>query len=370
VSTSSFPIVNSHNGWSKLEEVVLGSAFHLDYSNDVSFRLFFHQNLMKEPYADSSGRWEIFEQGPTPSNRMRDELTEDLVGFRSILEDFGTIVRSPETLTDVKVVQTPDWKAPMGHALMPRDILLVIGNEIIETAPMVRARYFETNLYKPLLMEYFRAGAKWTVAPRSRLRDENFDYSFVSDRGYDGPIPAEHAYEIMFDGAQVLRLGRDLVFNTSTENHALGAEWLQRHLGDTYRVHRVAITDNHIDSSVIALRPGTLLAQVSLDVEELPEPIRSWDVIRYEAIDASDVDHAGLPLLASQNIGINVLSLDEQTVVVQDIQTELIAELERRGFTPIPCRWRHGRTVGGGFHCLTLDVRRQSVLEDYLEGAR
>jgi glycine amidinotransferase len=171
----------------------------------------------------------------------------------------------------------------------------------------------------------------------------------------------------MFDGAQVLRLGRDLIFNCSTENHRLGAEWLARHLGDEYRVSTVSITDNHIDSSVIALRPGMLLAQPSVDVESLPEPIRSWDVIRYQAIDASDVDHAGLPLLASQNIGINVLSLDEETVVVQDIQAELLAELERRGFTPIPCRWRHGRTVGGGFHCLTLDVRRRSVLEDYRE---
>jgi glycine amidinotransferase len=116
---------------------------------------------------------------------------------------------------------------------------------------------------------------------------------------------------------------------------------------------------------VLALRPGRLLMRDTVALEELPGPLRSWDVIRYRAIDATDVDNEGLPSLASQNIGINVLSLDENTVVVQDIQVDLIRTLEKEGFTPVPCRWRHGRTVGGGFHCLTLDVRRRSTLEDY-----
>jgi glycine amidinotransferase len=230
---------------------------------------------------------------------------------------------------------------------------------------MVRSRYFETDLYKDLLTEYFLAGARWTVAPRSRLQERNFDYAFVLEHGYDGPVPEDPRFEIMFDGAQILRLGRDLVFNCSTENHRMGARWLQRHLGDDYRVHVIGITDNHLDSSVLALRPGRLLMRDTVALEELPGPLRSWDVIRYRAIDATDVDNEGLPSLASQNIGINVLSLDENTVVVQDIQVDLIRTLEKEGFTPVPCRWRHGRTVGGGFHCLTLDVRRRSTLEDY-----
>ena len=75
----------------------------------------------------------------------------------------------------------------------------------------------------------------------------------------------------------------------------------------------------------------------------------------------------GLPLLASQSIGMNVLSLDEEHVVVQGIQVPLIKSLEKAGFTPIPCPWRWGRTLGGGFHCMTLDIRRRSELERYLD---
>jgi glycine amidinotransferase len=47
----------------------------------------------------------------------------------------------------------------------------------------------------------------------------------------------------MFDGAQVLRFGRDLVFNAATENHRMGARWLSRHLRARHRVHVVEIAD-------------------------------------------------------------------------------------------------------------------------------
>jgi glycine amidinotransferase len=63
---------------------------------------------------------------------------------------------------------------------------------------------------------------------------------------------------------------------------------------------------------------------------------------------------------------MNVLSVDDERVV-QDIQTPLIASLERAGFTAIPCPWRWERTLGGGFYCTTLDMRLRSEVESYLD---
>src|SRR5450755_3418686 len=140
----------------------------------------------------------------------------------------------------------------------------------------------------------------------------------------------------MFDGAQVLRFARDLVFNAATENH--------------------------LDAAVLPLRPGMLLMHESVARESLPAPLSRWDVIRYEWLDKPiEVSEDGVPFLASQSIGMNVLSLDERHVVVQDIQVPLIRDLEKHGFTPVPARWRHGRSLGGGFHCVTLDIRRDST---------
>ena len=66
---------------------------------------------------------------------------------------------------------------------MPRDILLVVGNEIIETPMSWRSRFFEYRAYRPLIKEYFKQGARWTTAPKGQMSDElyNEDYEIASD---------------------------------------------------------------------------------------------------------------------------------------------------------------------------------------------
>jgi len=113
---------------------------------------------------------------------------------------------------------------------------------------------------------------------------------------------------------------------------------------------------------LLPLRPVMLLLHESVDRESLPAPLSRWDAIRYAWLDKPiEVSEGSVPFLASQSIGMNVLSLDERHVVVQDIQLPLIRDLEKNGFTPVPSRWRHGRSLGGGFHCVTLDIRREST---------
>jgi glycine amidinotransferase len=197
--------------------------------------------------------------------------------------------------------------------------------------------------------------------------DRNLDYSYVIKYGYDGPVPDDPFYEIMFDGAQCMRFGRDIIFNASTENHRMGAQWLARHLGEDFNIHVVQLTDNHVDSMILPLRAGTLLIREEVDISGLPEGLQKWDMIRYKRFDKPvEVLQEGIPKLASQTIGINVLSLDGDRILVQDIQEPLIRDLEKAGFTPVPLRWRHGRSLGGGFHCVTLDVRRTGGLETYM----
>ena len=54
----------------------------------------------------------------------------------------------------------------------PRDTLMVVGDEIIESASAWRSRLFEGYAYKKLFCEYFRQGAKWTAAPRPSMADD------------------------------------------------------------------------------------------------------------------------------------------------------------------------------------------------------
>jgi glycine amidinotransferase/scyllo-inosamine-4-phosphate amidinotransferase 1 len=54
-----------------------------------------------------------------------------------------------------------------------------------------------------------------------------------------------------------------------------------------------------------------------------------------------------------------MLSIDPKTVIVDAKQTDLIQTLKNQlGMTVIPHELRHSRTLGGGFHCVTLDLVR------------
>ena len=57
---------------------------------------------------------------------------------------------------------------------------------------------------------------------------------------------------------------------------------------------------------------------------------------------------------------MNMLVVDPNTIIVDKHQYNLIKILEQHKFTVIPLELRHSRTLGGGFHCVTLDLLRSS----------
>ena len=62
------------------------------------------------------------------------------------------------------------------YAAMPRDILTVIGDEIIEAPMAWRSRFFEYRAYRRLIKDYFRRGAKWCTPPKPQMSDELYDF--------------------------------------------------------------------------------------------------------------------------------------------------------------------------------------------------
>lgn len=86
---------------------------------------------------------------------------KELDGFARILEAEGVKVRRPDILPGdfAQEYQTPDFKCRSGlYAAMPRDVLIVVGNEIIEAPMAWRSRYFEFRPYRKLIKEYFHQG--------------------------------------------------------------------------------------------------------------------------------------------------------------------------------------------------------------------
>ena len=84
------------------------------------------------------------------------KAAEEIEEFCRILTAEGVKVRRPEVMDFSGDYKTPDFHSPSGmYAAMPRDILMVIGDEIFEAPMAWRARFFEYRAYRPLLKEYF-----------------------------------------------------------------------------------------------------------------------------------------------------------------------------------------------------------------------
>jgi glycine amidinotransferase len=373
--------LNSCDEWSPLQEVVLGSAAnYISHERELSFELFFQDNIARYSYPRLSSRSASTgtERRAPIKQRYLEELIEDLDGMAKTLESLSVRVLRPIDLAaDTADIRTLAWSAAVVPPLNVRDISLVVGDEVIETAPMIRSRYFETQFLKPIFAEYFRQGSRWTVMPRPIMTDASFDLSYAMTMlaGPTEPIrepqpsPYDVGHEMLFDGAQCQRLGRDILVNVSTENHALGFEWLRRHLDGRFRLHRIdKLSDSHIDSMLLPLRPGTFLVRHEGVAVYLPEPLRKLEMIippppkqnHFPVYEADDL------MLTSTFIDLNVLSVGPDTVMVNEACPELMSTLEKHGFTVVPVRHRHRRIFGGGFHCFTLDTVRSGGPEDYI----
>jgi len=344
----------SWNEWDPLEEVIVGNPLNARF-----------------PYPDQSTQLAEFPdrtleeipRGRFPQ-RITEEAEEDLNEFVAALEKQGVTVKRPETWPHEAKFSTINWESEGYYNYCPRDILLVIGDQIIETPNVIRSRQQETFSYRKLLIEYMNSGAKWYSAPRPQLLDSLFDV--------DMSKPTPRNDEPAFDAANILRFGNDLLYLVSATGNEMGGQWLQTMLGDKFRIHylRDVYYGSHIDSTFVALRPGLILCNPArVNDDTLPEFLKQWKVIYsppMENTDRYDADYLSKSI-GSDWIDMNAFSINPNLVVVDRDQTALIKLLEKEGLDVIPIKLRHSKMMGGGFHCVTTDIRRTGTLQKYFD---
>ncbi len=355
--------INSYNEWDLLEEVIIGSVEGamlpaLEPINKWTFPV----EELESAQKILSGTGGI----PYPPEMIA-AAHKDLNEFIHILEAEGVKVRRVQAVDFSASFSTPAWQVRSGFcAANPRDVFLVIGNEIIEAPMADRNRYFEAWAYRELLKEYFQAGAKWTAAPKPQLFDAQYDLNFQFPQTGEPSRFVVTEFEPTFDAADFVRCGRDIFGQKSHVTNSLGIEWLQRHLEDEYRIHIIESRCPealHIDTTLMPLAPGKILVNPEfVDVDKLPKILKSWDIL--VAPYPNHVPQNQLRLV-SEWAGLNVLMLDEERIIVEKNQEPMIKALKNWGFKPIVCSFESYYPFLGSFHCATLDVRRRGTLQSY-----
>ncbi len=268
----------------------------------------------------------------------------------------------------------------MFGCMPPRDVLLTVGNEILEATMCYRSRWFEYLCYRPILQSLFNAdpNMRWEAAPKPRLTDASYRHGFWDTynelplgeqlervRNHDLVLTEE---EPLFDAADIARCGKDLFVQLSLVTNRSGYEWLKRHFPD-HRVHPITFTNTHplhIDSTWVPLRPGLVLHCGERPAEpELMGYFRAndWEIV--EAVQPESWEHKQRLSFCSPWLAVNMLSLDPKTLCIEEKEARLADQLTQYGFEVVPVPFRTVAPFGGGLHCATVDIEREGVLEDY-----
>ncbi|MFK4252787.1 glycine amidinotransferase [Streptomyces angustmyceticus] len=322
---------------------------------------------------------------PFPTGRKTAEAVAraevELDGLAALLEAQGVTVRRPTLHDFSQPLRTPHFEVENQYcAVCPRDVMITLGNEMVEATMSRRARYFEYEPYRKLVYEYWEADPRvsWTVAPKPTMADDMYRQDF-----WEWPLEERHARmhasefcitqnEIVFDAADMSRLGRDILVQESMTTNRAGIRWLKRTLEPKgFRVHPVHFPldyfPSHIDCTFIPLRPGLILTNPDrpLRDDELPMFIKDgWKLIEAPEPVLSN-DEMPAYCQSSKWLSMNVLSISPDKVICEEQEKPLQDLLSSLSFEVLTVPFRNVFEYGGSLHCATWDIRRDGAKEDY-----
>ena len=323
-----------HNDWAPLEEIIVGTA--------RGYRIPpLSKSFVKSQFPEYNE--DDIPVGPYP-DWVIEEAEEDLEILSETLRSLDIVVHRPDlTYADLH----DNW-----HYYSPRDCTLIVGDTIIETPSPIINRQYETWGYRKIFNNLYESGYKWIKAPTPILFDDNFK---EDARG----VPSLNNHEILFEAANCVRVNDDILFQVSNTGNERGARWLQDVLVDK-KVHlcKNLYSYAHLDSTIIPLREGLVMYNASrVNEDNEPDLFKSWDKIWIDEC-YSAAPRTNLPWGASEWIGMNMLSISPMLAIVDKKQEQIIKKLEEHRISVIPLELRHDRLLAGGFHCVTLDLRR------------
>lgn len=316
------------NEWDPLKKVIVGSATEAQIPNmDMSLRLV--------NYADVEDTREI-SIGRYPE-QVVSEANEDLETFCDFLRGESVEVLRPHI---VKPTRYYDY--------CPRDVVFVHGEHAIATPMPIHARHTDHENLKHHIPDMY-------------VRKPALRYTDLNSECVGNPnVLALQNRMPMFDAANIIRANEDILYLVSNSGNHIGADWLQKWTGLNVQKLTGVYSYMHIDSTICFLREGLMLINPERvkDVSALPKPFCDWDYI--VCPEPTPIGHYPGYRNSSDWIGMNLFNVNPHLVAVEENQHNLRAELEKHAIECAMLPMRQAVSLGGCFHCVTLDLERQS----------
>ena len=305
-------MINTCNEWNPLEAIVVGSATHANWPTT-------------DPVFAEEGQRTLWKDSPVPSGPVPqliiDQANRELDTLSETLLRLGVTVYRPQPMNFVETHGMYNY--------CPRDRLLVWNDIIVDVNMMYPCRDQEIQNYSRLL-----AQARQVI---TMPRDQ----------------------DLVLDAANVCRLGDTWLFLESASGNRAAYEWLSSQFPQVNIELCNFYAGVHIDSTIVPLREGlVMLNGTRVNPANCPRAFDDWEKIWVTDDMIVPQDFYQYPY-ASKWIAMNMLVVNPETVILDAAQTQLIDLLKKHRISAIPLTLSHSRTLGGGFHCVTLDTRRQ-----------
>lgn len=308
-------MIYSSNEWNNLKKIIVGTATNAHWPTKCS--------IFREQEKTT-----LWKETPLPKNRVDqkivDESNEDLENLCDVLKKLNVEVVRPDDLNFAEFDGMYNY--------CPRDRVLIIDDVVIDCPMLFPTRKLEINAIRKYL-------------PSNIIQ--------CTDKG------------AIFDAANICRLDENILYLISSSGNLRGAKWLQNILGNKYKVH---ILDNiyngvHIDSTISPINKNLVVVNGDrINENNLPEVFKNSEIIYIYNDDINPQGFTNYPY-ASKYIALNFLTVRPNLVICDPNQYTIRKKLEKKGIESIGVNLRHSRTLGGGHHCVTLDLEREQNVD-------
>lgn len=345
--------------------------------------------------------------------RIAIETEQDYQNIIRVLDQFGVEVMRPdipEQLDAYRIDQ--QWPAP---PMTPRDYMIMIGDRFYCNLGHQRWQGYYSRVRRPGWPDTFSYNQFMDQAPAELVdicRDQHdlehwyLDdsrtgawhracYGSILDRVSGNGNTIRHDFHNNVNGAMVSRIGRDLYFGTAfyRQDQAQFQTTLDREFTGT-RNH-IVNTGGHSDGTYCPVCPGLIISLH--DVPTYSDTYPDWEVVYLPGqslaqvydfmrvkhrnhgrwwIPGFETDSAVIDVVESwlthwvgfveeTVFDVNMLMINPTNVMLFGENDRVCEALGRYGITPHVVPFRHRYFWDGGIHCVTLDLDREGLQQDF-----
>ena len=325
--------------WDPLKEVIVGgwdTQWPVLTPTELSVM---EASLSKESldlFKEMQGTWM-----ETAQPELYERVKKECLDLRATFEKLGVKVYMPRAATkdDIDLYNNETGILPW----FPRDMFVSHKNKIIFGSIGMPMQQKSQQLYYEIINEKVNSA---TNTEMIAVPIPNFAVKDGTKQMNNVPL---------VDGGDVMFFGDHVFIGVSEQqnmgSNLRGAQWLQKVLGDDYKVIPVRLGEEyfHLDLVMSAPREGLLMYAPEAFLDGLPDFFHDWDKIEVTGKQAMNGSLNGLPVNPENYIiGINA----------RDDNKWLISQMEAKGITVHPVWFDEHNLRDGSIRCATQQILR------------